>query len=136
MKTNIFINGSRCAKALSWVCVVACGCALASCSTVTQTARTTTTSVRTSSEAIADLKVGERITETMYVTASIRRGGMNNIRHAVEKQALEKAGNADVLLNPEYVIYTRRGLFGSKVKKITVTGRPATYQNFRSKKGE
>lgn len=106
--------------------------AFASCTTLSKTARTTETSAKAQSATIADLRVGERVTETMNVSAEIRRGGMRNIRQAVEHQALEKAGNADLLLNPEYVIRKERGLFSSKVTQITVSGRPAYFTNFHA----
>lgn len=105
--------------------------ALTSCSTMTQTAKTAGVESQLLSATVADMKVGNRVSAEIMVDKSLRRGGMTNIRHAVEAEALEKAGNADVLLEPQYVVEKKSGLFGSKVTKISVSGRPATYQNFR-----
>ncbi|MBQ2362025.1 MAG: hypothetical protein II287_00255, partial [Bacteroidaceae bacterium] len=41
-------------------------------------------------------------------------------------------GNADLLVEPQFVISMKRGLFRKKVKSVTVSGRPAKYKNFRS----
>lgn len=106
--------------------------ALTSCSTMTQTSKTAGVESSLLSATVADMKVGNRVKAEINVDKSLRRGGMTNIRHAVEAEALAKAGNADVLLEPQYVIEKKTGLFGSKVTKISVSGRPATYQNFRN----
>ena len=103
-----------------------------SCETLEKTATTANISSDTKSATLADLKVGERVTATMDVSKEIRRGGLNNIKQAVEAQALKEGGNADLLLEPQFIVEKHRGLFGSKVTKITVSGRPAFYTNFRS----
>lgn len=106
---------------------------LSSCTTLTKTARTASTTTSLQSATVADLKVAdERITYTMAPSKEIRRGGLSNIKQAAEQEALTKNGNADVLLEPQYVISKRKGLFGSKVTSITVSGRPAYYTNFRA----
>ena len=106
--------------------------ALSSCSTMTQTGKTANVESSILSATVADLKVGDRVTAELNVDKSLRRGGMASIRHAVEAEALAKAGNADVLLEPQYVVEKHRGLFSSKVTKIAVSGRPAFYSNFRN----
>ena len=106
--------------------------ALTSCASMTQTSKTAGVESSLLSATVADLKVGDRVSAELNVNKPLRRGGMTNICHAVEAEALAKAGNADVLLEPQYVIEKKTGLFGSKVTKISVTGRPATYQNFRN----
>lgn len=106
--------------------------ALTSCSTMTQTSKTAGVESSLLSATVADMKVGDRVSAEINVDKALRRGGMSNIRHAVEAEALAKAGNADVLLEPQYVVEKKTGFFGSKVTKISVTGRPATYQNFRN----
>lgn len=103
-----------------------------SCETLEKTATTANISSDTKSATLADLKVGERVTATMDVSKEIRRGGLNNIKQAVEAQALKEGGNADLLLEPQFIVEKHRGLIGSKVTKITVSGRPAFYTNFRS----
>ena len=106
---------------------------LSSCETLKQTAKTADVNASLQSVAVADLKVTDhRVTATMDVTPEVRRGGMSNIKQAVEAKALDENGNADVLLEPQYVIEKRRNLFGSKVTKISVSGRPAFYTGFRT----
>lgn len=74
----------------------------------------------------------QRITHTIEPTKDILRGGMDNVRQAVIHEALvEKGNNADVLLEPQYVVSKKKTLFGSKITSITVSGRPAYYTNFR-----
>jgi len=105
---------------------------LTSCQTMVKTARTAEVSSSLQSVTVADLKVtDERITHTMSPDRQIRRGGLANIQKAAEREALEKHGDADVLLDPQYVVSKRRGLFGSKVTSITVSGRPAYFTNYR-----
>lgn len=105
-----------------------------SCVTTSKTAKTTDINAETHSVTVADLKVSEnRIDYTMNpVPKSILRGGENNVKRAAEYEALKQNGEGDVLLEPEYVISKKRTLFGSKISAITVTGRPATYTNFRT----
>ncbi len=106
---------------------------LSSCQTITKTARTANVEADLRSVAVADLEVSDtRITHTITPGKQIRRGGLDNVKQAVESEALTKNGNADVLLNPEYVISKKRTLFGSKITSITVSGRPAYFKNFRT----
>ena len=104
---------------------------LSSCETAKHTATTANVESALRSLSVADLKVGDRVSVDMKIDKSIRRGGWDNVRQSVEAEALRKAGNADVLLEPQYVIESRRGLFGSKITRVAVSGRPAVYTNFR-----
>lgn len=107
---------------------------LSSCTTVTKTARTAEMEPSLYSATVADLvpTTDERITYTMEPSKAIQRGGIDNIKNAVEAEALAEYGNADVLLEPQYVISKQQGLLRNKVSSITVSGRPAYYTNFRS----
>lgn len=106
---------------------------LSSCETLTKTAKTADVEASLQSVVVADLNVADhRVTSTMDVTPSVRRGGFKNIKQAVEAKALEENGNADILLEPQYVVEKKRNLFGSKVTRITVSGRPASYKDFRA----
>lgn len=106
---------------------------LASCSTMTKTARVADVNTTTVSATVADIvpTVEHRITHTLRPSESISRGGMENIRQAVISEALEKY-DADVLIEPQYVITKKRKLFRSEIISITVSGRPGCYTNFRS----
>lgn len=109
---------------------------LASCTTITKTARTESVPYSMYNATIADLKVGPaRITHTIKPSKQINKGGISNVKQAVIQEALTANGNADLLLEPQFVISHKKGPFGwliNKVTSITVTGRPATYTNFRS----
>ena len=107
---------------------------LASCTTITKTATTADTPAAFYSATVADLEVAkERITYTMTPSADIQRGGLENVKRAAENEALLKNGNADVLVDAEYVIsMTNNWIFGKKVNSITVSGRPAKYKNYHS----
>lgn len=105
---------------------------LTSCQTMVKTARTADMPSSLKSVTVADLKVADqRITYTMSPDKQTRRGGLNNIQKTAEHEALKNNGNADVLLDLIYVISKRKGLFGSKITSITVSGRPAYYTNYR-----
>lgn len=105
---------------------------LSGCDTLQKTATTANISIQAHNATVADLKVGERISYTMTPSDEVRRGGEANVKQVAEAEALEKkGGNADLLVNPLYVISKKRGLFSSKITSITVSGRPAFYTNFR-----
>lgn len=99
----------------------------ASCTTTTKTARTESIPYSMYNANVADLAVGERISYTLTPSKDIRRGGLDNCMKAAIQNALVENGNADLLVEPQFVISQRRG-----VKSITVTGRPAKYKNFRT----
>lgn len=106
--------------------------ALSSCGVTKHTAKTADVQSSLQSATIADMKVGERVTVNELISKDVRRGGWSNIRQYVEASALRKAGGADVLLEPQYVVEKYRGLFGSKIVRVEVSGRPAFYSNFRT----
>lgn len=105
---------------------------LSSCAVTQKTASTAQIPAQTQAASVASLKVGERVKVEMDVTKPIRKGGWKNIQQAVETKALEAAGGADVLLEPRYVVEKHRGLFRSKITKVTVSGRPAVYTDFHA----
>jgi len=104
----------------------------ASCTTTTKTARTESVPYAMFNANVADLEVGPRITYSMKPSKVVRRGGVGNVKKAAIHEALLQNGNADLLVEPQFVISIRKGLFSTKVSSITVTGRPAKYVNFRS----
>lgn len=106
--------------------------ALTSCSTVTKTATTLDVSNSMNSTSRADLVVAQqRISYSYRPTKSIRSGGVENCKNAAIAEALKRNGDADVLVAPEFTTRISHGLFGKKIKEITVTGYPATYKNFK-----
>lgn len=106
---------------------------MASCTSVIKTARTAETPVSLLSATVADLDVApERITYTMHPGSELQRVGLANVKRAVEAEALTKNGNADVLVNAEYVITSKNYVFFKRIESITVTGRPAKYKKFHS----
>lgn len=118
-----------------------CGAVLmmaASCTTITKTSTTANVSQSLLSSTVADLDVAkERVSYTLVPSKDILRGGEANVKRAAESEALEayakKTGKTvDLLLEPEYVINKRRNFLGTKIKSVTVTGRPAAYKNFHS----
>lgn len=101
---------------------------LSSCAAELRTSSTVRTQADTRAASVASLRVGERVTAEMEVPKAIRKGGWDNVRQAIEAKALEKAGNADVLLNPAYVVEKHR----RKITKVAVSGRPAYYTDFHA----
>lgn len=104
----------------------------ASCTTTTKTARTESMPYAMYNANVADLEVGERVSFTLMPEKAIRRGGEDNVKKAAIQEVLVKNGNADLLVEPQFVMSKRKGMFGTKIKSVTVTGRPAKYKNFRS----
>ncbi len=103
-----------------------------SCTTISKTARTESMPYSMYNANVADLEVGPRITYTFAPDKKIRRGGEVNCKRAAIQEALKAGDNADLLVEPQFVISKRKGLFGTKITSVTVTGRPAKYTKFRS----
>ncbi len=74
----------------------------------------------------------KKISYTLNTTPEIRRGGLQNCINSAIHEALKQHGNADVLVQTEKAIIERKGLFGKKVKSVTVTGYPARYVSFEN----
>ena len=106
--------------------------AFASCTSISKTARTENIPYAMYNANVADLEVGDRVSYTMTPSKSIRRVGDDNVKKAAIQEVLVQNGNADLLVEPQFVISKRKGMFGTKITSITVTGRPAKYKNFRS----
>lgn len=125
-------------KIINSACVVGLCAVLASCVTTQQTAKTADFPAETHSATIADLKIAEkRISHTIVPSPELRRAGEKNVKNAVMHEALEIAEKKDnksydVIVNPEFVIEKTNNFFSRKISKISVTGRPASYTNFRS----
>ncbi len=107
---------------------------LSSCVTTTKTARIVETKSSINNATVADLRVADqRVTYTMIPSKEVQRAGLDNVKQAALQEALTKNGNADVMVEPEYVISMKKNFMsGKKVTSITVTGRPAYYENFRT----
>lgn len=105
---------------------------LSSCTTTLKTSSTLGGSTTLNTAAVADLECRPRITYTMKPSKAMQRGGLANVKRCVEAEALEKNGGGDLLVNPEYVIAQKCGLFRSRITSISVSGRPANYVNVRS----
>lgn len=105
---------------------------LSSCVTTKKTASTADITSSLQSATVADLDVRPRVSYTMTPSKAVQRGGLENVKRTAMSEALEKNGGGDLMVNPEFTISKRRGLFSSKITSITVTGRPATYTNVRS----
>ena len=106
-----------------------------SCSTtITKTATTEKLPAAFLNATVADLDVApERVYYTMTPSKAIQRSGLYNVKQAAINECLQKNNNADLLVEPEFVIMSKSGFFsGPKVVQITVSGRPAKYKEFRS----
>ena len=107
---------------------------LASCTTVTKTATTMDVDNHLTSESDVDLVISNsKITYTHKTTAKERRGGRKNITNTAVREALEANGNAEVLVAPQYTFIKKRGLLGSKIKTVVVSGYHAKFNNFKPK---
>ena len=113
--------------------VLATAMMTAACTTTTKTARTESVPYSMYNATEADLDVApRRIKYTLTTTKEIRRGGFENCKNAAVQEALAANGNADLLLEPQFVIKRYRNLLVNLVTSVTVTGYPATYKNIRS----
>ncbi len=113
---------------------VAAAMAMVSCTTTVKTASTTDMPADILSATVADLDVAQnRITYTTTPSKEVQRAGLGNVKRAAIMEALQKSdANADILVEPEFVISMKNCFFYKKVTSITVTGRPAKYKNYHS----
>lgn len=113
--------------------VFAVALSMASCTTVHQSATTRAVNAPIVSAAVADMNVSsQKISFTYRPPKSIRRGGSQNCINAAVQEALERNGNADVLIEAQKSVIERKGMFGRKITSVTVTGFPAKYTNIQS----
>lgn len=108
--------------------------AITSCTTTTKTAKTTDMPADVLSATVADLEVSpNRISYTMTPSKEVQRAGLGNVKRAAIMEALQANDkNADILVEPEFVISMKNNFFTKKVTSVTVTGRPAKYKGYRS----
>lgn len=117
-------------KGLLFVCVAF---TLTSCVTTVKTAKSADTKSSLLSATVADIEVSPiRVSYTMAPSKSLQRAGLNNVKQAAIQECLIKNGNADVLVDAEYVIEQEKLLFGKRINSITVSGHPAKYKGYRS----
>lgn len=86
--------------------------------------------VRPITALMADLEVSsEKISYLFIPSQTVKTGGFENVLNCAVQEALEKNGNADVLVALEKQIkYNKKG----EIESIVITGYPAKYVNFRS----
>lgn len=103
--------------------------ALCSCSTITHTSEYDHVDTRIVSLTVADMNVHP---ERIEHTSGWKWKPFNSVSVSREKEnatgELLKQVGADVLVEPQYIV-KRRGLF--RGGSVTVSGYPATYNNFR-----
>lgn len=104
---------------------------MSSCSSIHHTAATENVDTELYNRTTADLDVADKtISYTFEPTKAHQRAGMKSMKSAAITKALEANGGGDLIVAPQFEIKQRRGLFGTKVKSITVKGHPASYKKF------
>ena len=112
---------------------------MASCTTITKPATTANVPSSLLSRTVVDLAVSdERVTFEYIPSVEVRRGGPANVKRAAEQELLNtKAKRYDLLVEPQYPMHPQRYfIFGKKITKVVVSGRPAKYKNFHSLKDD
>ncbi len=101
---------------------------VSSCSTIRHTASSVDVDNKVVSFTVADLDVqNKKATKTYNWNYNpFRRVSVNNIKENITAELINE-NNADVLLEPQYIVVKRGFLRGGSV---TITGIPATYSNF------
>ncbi len=122
-------------KKLHLVLIMIIALGATSCKSISSTAsyQDPTNILRTAT--VADLDVAdEKITFTYEPSLAVRRGGDKNVIKTAVQEALRINGEGDVLVGLEYITVEKFTIlpFVSKIKQITISGRPATYKNFHS----
>ena len=103
---------------------------LASCSTIKNSASVARVENKILAGAVADLEVSsQRIVYTYLPTNAVRRGGYHNCINTAVREALEKNGGGDVLVQLETTVKVS---MSQKIKSVTVSGYPAKYKNIQT----
>ncbi len=121
MKKLIFAVSAICALGLT-----SCGFGTTSSANYSATVAPVETSI--TSNSLADLQVGDRVTYRYSVPKDDRISGQDYNKIAAVYHLLKANGNAEVLISPEYKYEYEKG----KLMYVEVSGRPAKYKNFRS----
>lgn len=104
--------------------------ALSSCSTITHTSQTAAVDTQVYNLTVADMKVAAKKDS---VTVDWKWNPLSTVSLKAQKESathsLLQKSDADVLVEPEYIVH-RRGIF--RGGSVTVTGYPANYSNFRA----
>lgn len=107
---------------------------VSSCSTVTHTSQTAAVDTQLYNLTVADMNVAAKKDS---VTLDWAWNPLSSVSLSAQKEsathALLEKSDADVLIEPEYIVH-RRGLF--RGGSVTVTGYPASYSNFRAMTSE
>lgn len=107
---------------------------VSSCTTVTHTSQTAAVDTQLYNLTVADMNVAAKKDS---VTLDWAWNPLSTVSLSAQKEsathALLEKSDADVLVEPEYIVH-RRGLF--RGGSVTVTGYPATYSNFRTMTSE
>lgn len=107
---------------------------VSSCSTVTHTSQTAAVDTQLYNLTVADMNVAAKKDS---VTLDWAWNPLSTVSLSAQKKsathALLEKSDADVLIEPEYIVH-RRGIF--RGGSVTVTGYPATYSNFRAMTSE
>ncbi|MFI3281550.1 MAG: hypothetical protein R3Y44_06240 [Rikenellaceae bacterium] len=104
---------------------------LSSCSTMrTATSKSVDVSTSISSVTTADLAVAQQRVEYDYIPSRKERKKMKLavMQEKAVAAALKNNGNADVMVATEYQVERK----GFKIRKVTVSGYPAKYKNFKT----
>ena len=110
--------------------ILACAALCASCSTFRKSSASVL-DVQTSAASVvtADLVVSPtKISYTYVPTSQDSKSGLKNVLNNAVTDAL-KQYQGDVLIHMQYDAITKKH---GKVKKVTVSGYPATYKNFKN----
>lgn len=100
---------------------------MTSCSTIRKSSTSLVVDSSINAATQAELIVSpNKVSYTTIPSKKVRRGGNHNVRETAIAELLQQNGDADVLVEPRFETVEKRG----KIKKITVTGYPATYKNF------
>lgn len=107
--------------ALAAVCLLG----LVSCKTNYWTATEVPATNVLTTNTVANLEIGQKVTFHYEVPSDVRKGGTKNCKAAAIQAMLLFYGGADVIVAPEYN-------YNSTLDYVDVTGRPAKYVNFKS----
>ncbi len=106
---------------------------LSSCATVrTATSKSADVSTSVSSVTMADLDIANKKIEYVYTPTKKERKKLKSstLMEKAVAAALKSNNNADVMVASQFEIEQKGAM--RRIRKITVTGYPATYKNFKS----
>ena len=116
------------------VLIAVCSAMLCSCNVMRTNVKFADVNAPVLSTTVASLEVESEPITFVYEPTKVERKHLSTADLIKNAQflALQQHGSGDVMVQVSYKLEIKKFFFFVRVKKVTITGYPATYKNFRN----